>query len=69
MSADEDKGADGVEAIPVYDAVTSDFMWIQKPKALSDKPQVQTYSIEVRDADGNPMSFIAGDRVVRSGKL
>ena len=54
----------GVEALPVYDRVTSKFMWLKKPPAPT-KPRIMTYGIEVSDEDGNPMPFVADGVWVR----
>jgi len=65
MSDHDKDDLDGVEALPVYDRVTSKFMWIRKPSPAPSKPGTLTYGIEVSDEDGNPMPFVANGVWVR----
>lgn len=50
---------EGVEAIPVYDRVTSRFEWRKRPVAAPEPPRSRTYGIEVSDENGNQMPFVA----------
>ncbi len=65
MSDDDKDDLAGVEALPVYDRVTSKFMWINRPPPASAKPGTLAYGIEVSDQNGNPMPFVANGVWVR----
>ena len=65
MSDHDKDDFEGIEALLVYDRVTSKFMWLKKLPAPT-KPGIMTYGIEVSDKDGNPMPFVADGVWVRN---
>ena len=59
MISKDIKPGDTVKAFSANIPGFTNFEWVKKPTRIPEPRPVTLYGIEVEDADGNPMPFIA----------